>query len=52
MRSEFAKLPKTRAEAIRLGIDRFFTGKPCRRGHLAPRTRDSASNRRLVFNRL
>jgi hypothetical protein len=37
MRSEFAKLPKTRAEAIRLGIDRFFTGKPCRRGHLAPR---------------
>jgi hypothetical protein len=37
MRTKFSKLPKTRAEAIRLGFDRFFTGKPCRRGHLAPR---------------
>lgn len=37
MRRVLSKLPKTRAEAIRLGVDRFFTGKPCRRGHLAPR---------------
>lgn len=37
MRSDFARLPKTRAEAVRLGVDRFFTGKPCRHGHIAPR---------------
>src|SRR4029077_20344675 len=37
MRSDFAKLPKSRTEAIRLGVDRFFTGKPCRYGHIAPR---------------
>ncbi|WP_315767599.1 MULTISPECIES: hypothetical protein [unclassified Bradyrhizobium] len=33
----YSNLPTTRAEALRLGVDRFFTGKPCRRGHLAPR---------------
>lgn len=30
-------LPKTRAEARQQGLDRYFTGLPCRRGHIAPR---------------
>lgn len=37
MLQSFRKLPKTRAEAARRGIDKFFTGKPCRYGHIAPR---------------
>ncbi len=28
----------TRREAIARGLDRYFTGKPCRRGHVAERT--------------
>jgi hypothetical protein len=36
MRPDFRRLPKTRAEARLLGMDRFFTGKPCRYGHIAP----------------
>lgn len=30
-------LPKTRAEAKAKGVMRFFTGKPCKRGHVAER---------------
>jgi hypothetical protein len=30
-------LPKTRAEAIAAGAPRYFTGKPCKHGHVAPR---------------
>lgn len=30
-------LPKTRAEAKRLGSNRYFTGLPCINGHIAPR---------------
>lgn len=30
-------LPKTLGEAIRLGTTRYFTGKPCKRGHIAER---------------
>lgn len=30
-------LPKTRPEAIKLGLTRYFTGKPCKRGHVAAR---------------
>ena len=30
-------LPKTRAEALEKGSGHYFTGKPCRRGHLRPR---------------
>src|SRR4051794_2593194 len=33
----YNSLPTTRAEAKMLGVGRFFTGKPCRHGHLAPR---------------
>lgn len=33
----FLKLPSTRAEARVCGSPRYFTGKPCRRGHTAPR---------------
>lgn len=31
-------MPKiTRAEALRRGLDHYFTGKPCEHGHVAPR---------------
>jgi 5-methylcytosine-specific restriction endonuclease McrA len=30
-------LPKTRKEAQVLGVSHYFTGKPCCRGHIAPR---------------
>lgn len=29
--------PKTRKEARALGAKKYFTGKPCKRGHIAPR---------------
>jgi hypothetical protein len=31
------KLPTSRGEALRLGAYRYFTGKPCKRGHVAER---------------
>lgn len=33
----YRSLPKTSAEARTLGLKRYFTGKPCPRGHVAPR---------------
>jgi hypothetical protein len=33
----YSTLPKSREEAKVRGIDRFFTGDPCKNGHLAPR---------------
>lgn len=30
-------LPSTRAEALRTGVKKYFTGKPCSQGHVAPR---------------
>ena len=30
-------LPKTRADAIAQGAEFYFTGKPCKNGHLVPR---------------
>lgn len=32
-----AKLPKTRAEAKAAGASHYFTGEPCKHGHIAPR---------------
>ena len=32
-----ANLPKTRAEAKALGAKHYFTGEPCKHGHIAPR---------------
>ena len=37
MTDQFKSLPKSRKEARALGVDRFFTGIPCKHGHLAPR---------------
>jgi hypothetical protein len=38
----YETLPKTRKEAKEQGSTRYFTGKPCKRGHVAPRwTRNS-----------
>ena len=31
------QLPKTRKEALALGLPRYFTGKPCKHGHIAER---------------
>lgn len=33
----FAHLPMTRQEAIDRRIDKYFTRKPCSKGHLSPR---------------
>jgi len=30
-------LPKTKREATRLGVSRYFTGKPCKYGHTVDR---------------
>lgn len=37
MAIDTASLPRSRAEAIRLGVDSYFTGKPCKRGHFPVR---------------
>lgn len=34
---DFSGLPRTRAEAEATGAERFYTGEPCKQGHLAPR---------------
>ena len=34
---ELAALPKTRAEAMASGAKYYFTGEPCKHGHVAPR---------------
>ncbi len=34
---DLMQLLKTRAEAIARGLPRYFTGKPCQRGHVAER---------------
>lgn len=35
---EPSSLPVTRKEAMRLGMSHYFTGKPCKRGHVKPRS--------------
>jgi group I intron endonuclease len=35
--AEYAGLPTTRTEAKRVGARKYFTGKPCARGHVVPR---------------
>jgi hypothetical protein len=34
---DFSALPSSRTEARKLGSNEFFTGQPCKHGHLAPR---------------
>lgn len=34
----FAGLPRTKAEAVAAGLSFYFTGKPCRKGHLEKRS--------------
>lgn len=34
---DISKLPKTRAEAKATGATHYFTGEPCKHGHVAPR---------------
>lgn len=36
---EWADLPMTRAEAIKAGVVRYYTGWACKHGHVAPRRR-------------
>jgi hypothetical protein len=35
--ADYSALPKSREEAKARGTDRFFTGIPCKHGHIAPR---------------
>jgi len=37
MTIQLEELPKTRAEAAALGLSHYFTGKPCKRGHVTRR---------------
>ncbi len=59
---ELKKLPRTRGEAIAQNKRYYFTGEPCKNGHLAPkrfdgkcidcrRTRDRNRMRRLASER-
>lgn len=32
-----SEMPRTRREAKRLGAPKYFTGKPCSKGHMVPR---------------
>lgn len=34
---DIKSLPKTRAEAKEIGASHYFTGQPCKHGHIAPR---------------
>jgi len=34
---EYKSLPRTRTEAKQLGAKKYFTGQPCKNGHVAPR---------------
>ncbi len=34
---EFAGMPRTKREAVSAGVKLYFTGKPCKHGHLEPR---------------
>lgn len=36
-------LPKSRAEALAVGAKKYFTGKPCPKGHTSPRIAHSAA---------
>ncbi len=35
---ELLSYPRTRKEALSLGISRFYTERPCKHGHIAPRS--------------
>jgi hypothetical protein len=35
--AEFWELPRSAAEAVAVGSKKFFAGKPCKHGHVAPR---------------
>lgn len=37
IKAAWLKLPRSAAEARRVGAPRFFSGEECRRGHVAPR---------------
>jgi hypothetical protein len=43
--SESKNLPKTQAEAIRKGERYFFTGQPCKNGHISQRVLQKKSNK-------
>lgn len=38
---DYTNLPPTRAEALRIGSKYYFTGKPCKNGHISKRTSNS-----------
>ena len=44
-------LPKTRSAAIKAGATAYFTGKPCKRGHITTRPVDTSECRTCRNNR-
>ena len=48
---EERKFPKTHTEALRLGLIYYFTGKPCKRGHICERFASSRACRQCVYAR-
>ncbi len=46
-----ANLPKTRAEAKATGATHYFTGEPCKHGHIAPRKTKGACVECLEMHR-
>jgi len=48
---EKRKFPKTHAEAKRQGVTYYFTGKPCKRGHVCERFASSKSCKECVYER-
>jgi hypothetical protein len=48
---EERKFPKTRQEAQRQGVTYYFTGEPCKRGHICERFTSSRACKECVYER-
>jgi len=48
---EKSKYPSTHTEALRLGLTYYFTGKPCKHGHVCERFTSSRACRQCVYAR-
>lgn len=60
--ARFGHLPRSRKEALKARSEKYFTAKPCNRGHYAPRytkwamcqacLAEDAANRRVLIKRV
>lgn len=48
---EKSKYPSTHTEALRLGLTYYFTGKPCKHGHICERFASSRACRQCAYAR-